>query len=442
MRLHLEYTFFIGKNPSIWANPNINQIDPDDYLHNPDPKRDRENDKGGNIFTARGLANIGCLVFLVVGLTTLFTLGAFNIGGVNASGQVPQFPNNLSLIDKHTPIEAYSKTSFEGVEMTLVFSDEFEVDGRSFYPGDDPYWEAADLNYWQTGDLEWYDPSAATTKDGKLVLTLSNTPEHNLSYTSGMITSWNKFCFTGGRIEVSVILPGSNKVPGLWPAVWTMGNLGRAGYGASLEGMWPYTYDSCDVGTLPNQTLNGQPEAATINGDPTKGNVLSWLQGQKLSSCTCKGEPHPGPIRPDGTFVGRGAPEIDVLEAQVNPVSDIGTVSQSCQWAPFDASYIWDNSSANIQINDPTITQLNPYKGGALQEATSGLSLTNASCYELNGACSTVYGYEYLPDRTKGYISWINNGQQAWTIQAAGMGPNPIVNISQRIIPEEPMVRP
>jgi hypothetical protein len=32
--------------------------------------------------------------------------------------------------------------------MMLVFSDEFNTDGRSFYPGDDPYWEAADLHYW------------------------------------------------------------------------------------------------------------------------------------------------------------------------------------------------------------------------------------------------------------------------------------------------------
>lgn len=38
-----------------------------------------------------------------------------------------------------------------------------------------------------------------------------------------------------------------------------MGNLGRAGYGASLDGMWPYTYDSCDVGTVANQTKGGLP---------------------------------------------------------------------------------------------------------------------------------------------------------------------------------------
>jgi beta-glucanase (GH16 family) len=33
------------------------------------------------------------------------------------------------------------------------------------------------------------------------------------------------------------MLPGSANVLGLWPAVWSMGNLGRVGYGASLEGM-------------------------------------------------------------------------------------------------------------------------------------------------------------------------------------------------------------
>ena len=96
-----------------------------------------------------------------------------------------------------------------------------------------------------------------------------------------------------------------------------MGNLGRAGYGASLEGMWPYTYDACDVGTAPNQTINGQPVNATINGDPSNDDALSFLPGQKLSRCTCPGESHPGPMHADGTFVGRSAPEIDIFEAQV-----------------------------------------------------------------------------------------------------------------------------
>lgn len=57
---------------------------------------------------------------------------------------------NFGLIDKDTPTSAYTKSSFEvpGEEMQLVFSDEFNVDGRSFYPGDDPFWEAEDLHYW------------------------------------------------------------------------------------------------------------------------------------------------------------------------------------------------------------------------------------------------------------------------------------------------------
>ena len=60
------------------------------------------------------------------------------------------------MIDPDTPQEAYSFTDYvHGKQWDLVFSDEFNVDGRTFYPGDDPYWEAVDLNYWQTEDLEW-----------------------------------------------------------------------------------------------------------------------------------------------------------------------------------------------------------------------------------------------------------------------------------------------
>lgn len=39
------------------------------------------------------------------------------------------------LIDKDTPDAAKSRTGFDGHEYELVFSDEFNVDGRSFYPG-------------------------------------------------------------------------------------------------------------------------------------------------------------------------------------------------------------------------------------------------------------------------------------------------------------------
>jgi beta-glucanase (GH16 family) len=96
---------------------------------------------------------------------------------------------------------------------------------------------------------------------------------------------------------------------------------------------WPYTYDSCDVGTAPNQTLNGEPITAVIDGDHAYGGALSYLPGQRLSRCTCDGEEHPGPKHDDGTYVGRSAPEIDVFEAQVGGHPPIGQVSQSAQWA-------------------------------------------------------------------------------------------------------------
>ena len=60
-----------------------------------------------------------------------------------------------SLIDADTPDDAKTRTGFDGEQYELVFSDEFNLDGRSFYPGDDPYWEAVDLHYWATVNLEW-----------------------------------------------------------------------------------------------------------------------------------------------------------------------------------------------------------------------------------------------------------------------------------------------
>lgn len=113
-------------------------------------------------------------------------------------------------------------------------------------------------------------------------------------------------------VEANVSLPGTYDIPGFWPALWTMGNIGRAGYAASTDGtvsespwcsfapadralpsQWPYSYDSCDVGTLANQSYYGRPNepaAAHIGGDPVEDGELSFLPGQKLSACTCPGE--------------------------------------------------------------------------------------------------------------------------------------------------------
>ncbi|KAF8155740.1 glycoside hydrolase family 16 protein [Crassisporium funariophilum] len=440
----------------------MNHPEPDDVLHNPDPRRDRKSDRGGTIFTVRGCGNLGCLSILALGCLMLFagypmlthftekkmtTQGGFNLGGINATGQIPDLPGNFGLVDKDTPQEASTKKSYmDDEEMVLVFSDEFNQDGRTFYPGDDPFWEAVDLHYWGTDDLEWYDPMQATTEGGYLRLTLDKvddiTINHNMSYKSGMVSSrhcqLNKFCFTGGLIETSVRLPGSSTVSGLWPAVWTMGNLGRAGFGASVEGLWPFSYDSCDVGTLANQTYPGTqtPLAATVGGDPRSNGELSYLPGQRLSACTCPGESHPGPMRKDGSYVGRAAPEIDIIEATVT--DGVGHVSLSAQWAPFNARYAAVYNNDTTVFYDPARTVLNTYQGGRFQQTTSGLGLTNQDCYELNGGCFALYGFEYTPGFDNAYITWINE-VRAWTVYSSALVADPAVEISQRIIPLEPM---
>ncbi|KAI0825016.1 glycoside hydrolase family 16 protein [Trametes gibbosa] len=432
--------------------------EPDDSLHNPDPRRDFKGDRSGNIFTVRGLLNLGCILVLAVGIVALFagyplisfftrhplsTLGGFNLGGINGTGQVPAMPGNWGLIDLETPPEVHTRADYvNGKTWQLVFSDEFNTDGRTFYPGDDPYWEAVDLHYWQTNNLEWYDPEAITTRNGSLEITLSKKSNHDLDYTGGMMSTWNKFCFTGGLVEARVMLPGFNNIQGLWPAVWAMGNLGRAGYGASLDGMWPYTYDSCDVGTAPNQTIQGLPISATINGDTGNGGVLSYLPGQRLSRCTCPGESHPGPVHENGEYVGRSAPEIDMFEAQVGGAGTpgkIGAVSQSGQWGPFNNAYQWYNTSDNLFIQDLTKSQLNSYMGGVYQQATSVVTETNQKAYEFSGAEYSVYGFQYKPGFGDAYMSWIADGQLAWTLRQPGMAADPIVEINDRPIPQEPM---
>jgi beta-glucanase (GH16 family) len=60
---------------------------------------------------------------------------------------------------------------------------------------------------------------------------------HDLNFKSAMIQSWNKLCFNkNAYFELSLSLPGTSTVGGFWPGIWTMGNLGRPGYGATTEG--------------------------------------------------------------------------------------------------------------------------------------------------------------------------------------------------------------
>ena len=91
-----------------------------------------------------------------------------------------------------------------------------------------------------------------------------------------------QFCFTGGIIEVVAKLPGEGHVGGLWPAIWLLGNLARATYVGSSNWLWPWSYDRCDRALQPKQLISA-----------------------------CAPHPHYGLA----AYTGRGAPEIDILEA-------------------------------------------------------------------------------------------------------------------------------
>ena len=211
---------------------------------------------------------------------------------------------------------------------------------------------------------------------------------------------------------------------------------GRAGYGATTEGMWPYSYDSCDLGTFINQTAKNGTPAAAATGSPD-GGPLSFLPGQRLSACTCPGSDHPGP----SVSTGRGVPEIDIIEAQVDTSVMQGQVSQSFQTAPYNYQYTFVNTTPTTTIYDGTKTRFNSYIGGVFQQALSAVTYIDAQYY--NNNAYAPYAFEWWSDpshRSDGYITWFSNSQKTWTMTAGTIGPDSISEVSQRLIPEEPMV--
>eukprot|EP01033_Poteriospumella_lacustris_P011405 gene11405-8116_t len=184
-------------------------------------------------------------------------------------------------------------------EYELVFSDEFNVDGRVFHDGFDPKWTVMHKDDYTNYALQYYNGDMVRTSNGFLNIStvvedidyLVHDPQlpkpyrQRKHYQSGMVQGWDKFCFTGGVIEIAAQLPGEWHTAGLWPAMWLMGNLARATYVASSNNVWPWSYDVCSPEHLPYQT-------------------------QQLVSA-CNRVQHFGMH----AHQGRGAPEIDILEA-------------------------------------------------------------------------------------------------------------------------------
>ncbi|OMJ14915.1 putative beta-glucan synthesis-associated protein [Smittium culicis] len=210
-----------------------------------------------------------------------------------------------------------------------------------------------------------------------------------------MVNSWNKFCFQGGYLEANVSFPSPGDASGYWPAIWILGNLGRVGFGSTNDGLWPYTYNSCDLGVLVNQT----------------NRYLSWLPGQRLNACVCSGD-HPSP------GIGRGAPEIDLFEGTVLN-SQFPVLSMSYQAAPFDFHMEYNKSMVTV------------YDKGEKTPGKTDASVSGGKKYQ-------TFGFEYKPG-PDGYIIWFADRKPVFRVDSGVVGPNKNSGVSQRVIPEEPM---
>ena len=221
-------------------------------------------------------------------------------------------------VDPDTPaINRVTRSFTDGEIYDIVMSDEFNRDGRFFKDGYDPIWTAVqrsddDQTAQGKKSLQFYNNSYAYTSGGSLVI---ETTDEDTSwrgfnpyqkkferlqrhFRSGMVQSWNKFCFTGGIIEFDVQLPGRPDVGGLWPAVWLLGNLGRATYEASTNLVWPWSYPTCNRGLQKAQEISGC--------DVTEHFDLNSHQG-------------------------RGATEIDILEIMTGKPGPLPVVHNNVQ---------------------------------------------------------------------------------------------------------------
>ncbi|KAL8286437.1 hypothetical protein RQP46_004454 [Phenoliferia psychrophenolica] len=300
-----------------------------------------------------------------------------DLNGGTIPGQVPNITGLPGLLDADTPTSVYSRTGFDGKEYKLVFSDEFNTDGRTFWPGDDPWWEAVDIHYSGTSDLEWYDPDAVTTKSGNLEITLSEEPSHGLNFRSGMLQSWNKLWYA----KLSATVMAEDRSRGRANIVL---QLHRRLHRSEYEPPWERKH------------YDFEPDMAHCGQDFRQ----QRLPGQRLSACTCEKDrsEHPGP----NVGVGRGAPEIDIIEAQIAPSGTMGSASQSIQMAPMDAGYLWLNSTPHMNIWDSSITTQH---GAIYQESMSVQTVTDATSYDGKGY--STFGVETTPGRD-GQITVLN----------------------------------
>jgi beta-glucanase (GH16 family) len=105
-------------------------------------------------------------------------------------------------------------------DTTLTFDDEFNETSL-----DTSMWNIEDYgtgkyqNCCLKFGLQYYTEQAISLNNGSLRITSNNTSMGNKSYTSGALTTENKFSFLYGRVDIRARLAAGQ---GIWPALWML----------------------------------------------------------------------------------------------------------------------------------------------------------------------------------------------------------------------------
>lgn len=105
-----------------------------------------------------------------------------------------------------------------------IFAEEFDVDG----PPDSSVWNfeigngaAQGIPGWGNQELQYYTEDNAVVEGGVLKITAKREPTNGFNFSSSRMTTFDKFSFGYGRIEVRAKLPQGG---GTWPAIWMLGD--------------------------------------------------------------------------------------------------------------------------------------------------------------------------------------------------------------------------
>eukprot|EP00978_Attheya_sp_CCMP212_P004772 scaffold10482_cov56-Attheya_sp.AAC.2 len=330
-------------------------------------------------------------------------------------------------------------TDIDKRQYKLVFSDEFEQEGRSFADGEDPKWTAINKNDYTNDALHFYSSDNARVTNGVMNITTEEKVNEYRAFNektkkfyadkkhiqSGMLQGWNKFCLTGGIVEFRAKLPGDSGTGGLWPALWMLGNLARATYVGSSDFMWPYSYNQCNEETRMSQEINA-----------------------------CSKVNHYG--MDDG--VGRGSPEIDILEGMGGEAGKLPNThierpyfSASLQIAPGirnsrpQLGHLPQKGHwyTHLEYGPVTNASINPFFYGVTlvhkpKEYTYQSDAISANMHISEDYYKNhhIYRVEWEPsdlDGSGGYIKWFADGELVSAIYADSLA------ISGAQIPNEPM---